>query len=374
MAKMLRCRLVLLVIFLFFCGAVNCIGAEVSSQHLVSPKLLEQADLKILWENKLPIKAGESLERLFIPFDRAQGRLGNRIYVLSDRNYMISLHREKGHVIFSKPFVAAGLPVVGLELYRGELFSVVGNELVEINPEFGAKLSSKRLRFGAVCPAARNSSYYYLSGVDRRMHALRAGDKVQVFEVSAENDSVITSIVADENFVVFATDAGNVISISADRPKRLWSFDASDSIAGQIVRDSSSLFFASKDTNVYRINVRTGRFVWKCQTAAMLERGPRVGKKVVYQYVRDKGLAAIDKESGKLIWQWSEGVDLLAESGRKAYVITNTGKLVVMDNKKAKQLYSVNFVGVSRYATNVTDSKIYIADEGGRIACLEPVE
>ncbi len=374
MAKMLRCRLVLLVIFLFFCGVANCIGAEVNSQHLVSPKLLEQANLRRWWENKLPIKAGESLERLFIPFDCAQGRLGNRIYVLSDRNYMVSLHREKGHVIFSNPLAAAGLPVVGLELYRGELFSVVGNKLVEINPEFGAKLSSKRLRFGAVCPAARNSSYYYLSGVDRRMHVLRAGDKIQVFEVSAENDSVITSIVADENFVVFATDAGNVISISADRPKRLWSFDASDSIAGQIVRDSSSLFFASKDTNVYRINVRTGKFVWKCQTAAMLERGPRVGKKVVYQYVRDKGLAAIDKESGKLIWQWSEGVDLLAESGRKAYVITNTGKLVVMDNKKAKQLYSVNFVGVSRYATNVTDSKIYIADEGGRIACLEPVE
>jgi len=65
---------------------------------------------------------------------------------------------------------------------------------------------------------------------------------------------------------------------------------------------------------------------------------------------------------------------LLAESGRKAYVITNTGKLVVMDNKKAKQLYSVNFAGVSRYATNVADSKIYIADESGRIACLEPVE
>ncbi len=366
MAKMVRCRLVLLVIFLFFCGVANCIGAEVGSRHLVSPKLLEAANLRILWENKLPIKAGESLERLFI--------LGNRIYVLSDRNYMVSLHREKGHVIFSKPFATAGLPVVGLELYRGELFSVVGNELVEINPEFGAKLSSKRLRFGVVCPAARNSSYYYLGGVDRRMHALRAEDKIQVFEVSAENDSVITSIVADENFVVFATDAGNVLSIPADRPKQLWSFDASDSIAGQIVRDSSSLFFASKDTNVYRINVRTGRFVWKCQTAAMLERGPRVGEKVVYQYVRDKGLAAIDKENGELIWQWPEGVDLLAESGRKAYVITNTGKLVVMDNKKAKQLYSVNFAGVSRYATNVADSKIYIADEGGRIVCLEPVE
>ena len=91
---MLRCRLVLLVSFLVFCGAVNCMGAGRGSQHLVWPKLLETANLKILWENKLPMKGSESLERLFI--------LGNRIYALSDRNYMVCLNREKGNVIFSR--------------------------------------------------------------------------------------------------------------------------------------------------------------------------------------------------------------------------------------------------------------------------------
>jgi hypothetical protein len=45
-----------------------------------------------------------------------------------------------------------------------------------------------------------------------------------------------------------------------------------------------------------------------------------------------------------------------------------------MDNVSAKKLYSVNFAQVSRYAANITDSKIYIANEQGRIACLQPVE
>ena len=85
-------------------------------------------------------------------------------------------------------------------------------------------------------------------------------------------------------------------------------------------------------------------------------------------------MSAIDKNSGALIWQLPEGVDLLAEVNGKAYVITNVGMLVVMDNKKAKRLHSVNFARVSKYATNVTDSKIYIADEAGRIACLRPVK
>jgi outer membrane protein assembly factor BamB len=198
--------------------------------------------------------------------------------------------------------------------------------------------------------------------------------RILFFEAAAKDDSMISSIVADENFVVFATDSGGVVSTLADKPKRLWSFYAAEGICGPIVRDGKSLFFASKDTNVYKVNILTGELVWKYQTAAMLERSPRVSERVVYQYVSGQGLAALDKKNGELIWELAKGADLLTETDGKAYVITNTGKLVVMDNKKGKQRYSVNFAGVSRYASNVADSKIYIADESGRLACLEPVE
>jgi len=365
MLKMSRCRLVLLVSFFVFCVVPGSM-AEEGMQRLVSPELLKQAELEILWENKLPIKRGESLERLFI--------LGNRVYGLSSQNFLVSLNREKGNVIFSRSIAESGFPVVGLGLYKDELFSVAGNKLVEINPESGTERSAKRLGFGVTCPAARNSSYFYVGGTDRRMHALRSEDKVQVFEVAAESDSMITSIVADENSVVFATDDGNVISITPDKSKRLWQFDAAGGIAWPIVRDGESLFAASGDTNVYRLNARTGKFVWKYQTGAKLEKGPQVTQGVVYQYVRDEGLVAIDKESKKLLWQMADGVESLAESEGKSYVITKVGTLVVMDNKKAKQLYLVDFAGVSKYATNVADSRIYIADKNGRIACLQPIK
>ncbi|HDZ69252.1 MAG TPA: hypothetical protein ENH43_02410 [Phycisphaerales bacterium] len=377
---------------LFLCVAAGCAarnsgpGQRTASdelpQWLVSPQLLAAGKLEILWQNELPMGEKESLEQLFI--------LGNRIYALSDRNYMVSLNREKGNVIFSRFVARAGFPVFGLGLYKpvqgaavlskvegaggNELFSLIGNKLVEINPEFGTERSVKRLLISATCPIARNSSYFYLGGVDRRMHVLRVGDKVQVFEVAAQNDSMITSIIADEDFVIFATDAGNVISITPDRPRRLWQFDAAGGIVAPIVRDAESLFVAGKDTNVYRVNILTGRLVWKYQTEAVLDRAPRITQGVVYQYVRGKGLLAIDKESGDVLWLLAEGVDLLAEADGKAYVITNAGALVVMDNKRAKQLYSVNFAPVSRYTANVTDSKIYIADKAGRIACLKPVE
>jgi hypothetical protein len=371
---MVKCRLVLVSVFFVFCAVPAGLVAGVT-QRLVHPELLKQADIEILWETKLPIKEGETLERLFIPFDLADGRPGNRIYCLSSQNFMASLNRDTGNMVFQRSIAEASLPVVGLGLYKDELFSIIGDNLTEIGLESGEERIATRLKFGATCPAARNSSYFYIGGTDGRMHVLRSKDKVQVFEVAAGSDSMITSIVADDNYVIFATSDGNVISIAPDDSMtRLWQFDAGGGIAWPIVRDADSLFAASRDTNIYRLNARNGKFVWKYQTGAKLEKGPYVTEKVVYQYSSNEGLLAIDKEGGKLLWQLPDGVDLLAEADGKAYVITKTGRLTVMDNKKAKQVSAVDISGVSVYVTNVADARIYIADKQGRIACLQPIK
>jgi hypothetical protein len=45
-----------------------------------------------------------------------------------------------------------------------------------------------------------------------------------------------------------------------------------------------------------------------------------------------------------------------------------------MDNAKAKQLYAIDIGQPVKYATNTADSRIYIADTKGRIACLQPAQ
>lgn len=377
MERMLKSKFVLLASLLLFATvqsygllAENSFAAQGGSQWLISPKLLEHAKLEILWENELPIHKTESLEQLFI--------LGNRIYAISDRNYTVSLNKENGNMIFGRVVAPDGLPVAGLKLYGDELISITGTNLIAIDPDSGVQRKAVDVGFSIACPAVRNSSYFYLSGIDKRLHILRAEDMVQIFEVAADNDSMITSIIADESSVIFATAAGNVISIMPNKPRRLWQFDAAEAIAGPIVKDGISLFFASKDTNVYRVDIvglpLRKQLVWKYQTAGVLDKAPRITRGVVYQYVPGKGVTAIDKGGGTPLWSVQGGVDLLAEDKDKAYVITKNRTLVVMDNVSAKKLYSVNFAQVSRYAANITDSKIYIADERGRIACLKPVE
>jgi outer membrane protein assembly factor BamB len=339
--------------------------SRTTPQKLISPDLLKAANLKIVWENQLPIKPDENVQRISI--------LGNRIYVLSDRNYMISLNSEKGTPIFSRPLAQAGFTIFGWELYNNIIFSMIGGKLVELNPDLGTEIRSNYPGFFVVCPVARNSLYYYLGSTDKRVYCVRAKDNVKIFEVTAGNDSKITSILADDDSVIFATDAGNLICSMPDRPKGLWRFNATGSVVEPMVRNGRQLFFASRDTNVYGVDIKTGKLEWKCQTDAILETAPRVTAAAVYQNLGSKGLMEIDKATGKKMWQLAEGIDLLTEAEGKAYVITNTGMLVVINNKDGKQLFSINAEAVSKWAANTADSKIYIADDSGRIACIQPI-
>jgi outer membrane protein assembly factor BamB len=371
--KILRtfgCRYVLLAALLTLCVVQVDAAAARDSERLICPELLRHAGLEIVWDSKLPMKKAENLEQLLI--------LGNRLYAISDRNYMTSLNKENGERVFAKLFAPPGVPVTDLQLYGEELLSSGGSKLVQYDAKSGDELKAVDVGFGITCPAARNSAYFYVAGTDNRLHAYRADDRVQAFEVAARNSSTITSVIADDNLVVFATDAGNVLAVAPDTPRLIWQFDAADAIAGPVVKDWMSLFFASADTNVYRVDIvglpEMKRLVWKYQAAAVLDRAPRVTQEVVYQRVRGKGVTAIDKEAGSLLWRVPGGVDLLAEARGKAYVITKARKLVVMDNTEALRLYSVNFGAVAVHAANTGDERIYIADKRGRLMCLEPAE
>jgi outer membrane protein assembly factor BamB len=363
--NMLRSRFLFLNVVLL-CTASPLLLAEDNSRWLVPRSQVASTDLKIVWQFNLPLSDSETLDRLLVA--------GNRLYALSSRNELTCFNRVDGNRVFSSVVAPAGLPLTGLEYYKGKLMTVVGSELVEIDAESGVNKSLVNITGGVICPAVRNDSFFYVAGSDKRLHMFKADDKVQVPEIAADNGSLITTVLAEEDFVVFGTEDGNVVSIAVGKPAKLWQFDAPGAIAGAIVRDAKSLYFACRNTNVYRLELSSGRLLWKYQIQAIPDTAPQPGKKVLYQRMPDIGLVALDKETAKPLWEVPGGMGLLSESGDKAFVVTKAGVLVVMDNVKKKQLYSVDIGQAVKYATNTADSRIYIADTKGRIACLQPAQ
>jgi len=364
MFRFFKCIGITLITVVLFTSLSETPAKE--NYRLVEPELLKKTELKILWQNKLPLKKGEGLNKLYL--------LDRYIYALSDRNFLAGLSKNKGNMLFGRNIAPEGLPIHGMNRYDNELLITAGGNIVEIDPEFGTEIKSKTPDFNLALPVVRNENRFFAAGTNGRLRVLRAKDKTKLFEISAQNESGITSVIAGEGFAVFSTDAGNIISIAADSGKKLWQFDADGGVVGPMTTNGDSLFFANKDSYVYKLDINSGKLLWKYQTAAILENAPRPAEKGVYQYVHDNGLTAINNETGKKMWQLAEGADLLTESGDRAYVITQSGRLVVMSNKKNKKLYSVDFTGISKHIANAEDGRIYIADDSGRIACLEPID
>lgn len=255
-------------------------------EPLVSKELLLEAGLEMVWQSEMPMKVGEKLKRLYV--------IDDRVYGLSSFNYLVSLNRGTGKVVFSRSFGQEAFPVLGLEHFEDEIYSIVGNKLVEIDLGFGEGRGEKSFDFGVVCPATRNSKYFYIGGSDRRVHCFNAKNKVQVFEAAAMSDSQITYVLAEDDFVVFSTAAGDVMCITPDRPRQLWEpFKADGAVVGPMVSDGVRLIFASMDTNVYSIDSYSGELNWKYPAGAVLKQGPKATGRAVYQYVEKRGLATL---------------------------------------------------------------------------------
>ncbi len=342
--------------------------APPGSGSMLSPSLLDHAHLRSVWEQTLPLKKGEKFVVITL--------LGDRLYLRSDQNYLWSLDRAKGEVVFSRSIAPPGIPVLGLTPYENSLISVIGNKLVELDLGSGKEQRVSDLELSIVAPPVRNGEFFYIGAADRRLHVVRVKDLVRIFPVTADDDSLVTTVVADDSGVAFGTDAGDLVGMMPDAPKKLWAFKAPRAVAGPVIRDGNSFYFASKDTNVYRVDVAddgSAGLTWKYQTEAVLDRPPEVTKDFVYQYAIGRGLTAIARQTGKAAWSLPEGVDLLAEAGTRAYVITRNHTLAVMDNAAGKKLFAVNFAPVTDHATNTMDARIYLTDDTGRVTCLEPM-
>lgn len=348
-----------------FCAAQDTVSADsINTPALVSIDLLEYAGMEQDWRIDLPLKRDENIDRMQI-FDKY-------LYVLTDSNYLFCLDRAKGTVRFGLDIALAGLPVCDPHYDGLNLIFMVGSRLLIVNPNTGTITDSKELENigrSAACAIASNDESYFIPGSNRRLSTIVKDGLWRRFSVTADNDSLINSVLADNDIVIFSTLTGNVIAMTPNKQKKLWQFDGPNGIIAPVVRDDTTIYVSSEDAKLYKLDIDDGKHSWETpfQAGLPLSTSARIGKKHVYQYAGKKGLYAINKATGKKLWQLDKGLDLLTEKADKAYLFASPGVLVVKDNVTADTLYSVNLSEVTDYAVNTTDSTIYLADDNGQV-------
>ncbi|MBN1127306.1 MAG: PQQ-like beta-propeller repeat protein [Sedimentisphaerales bacterium] len=356
----------------FFGSTIFCSGAEdVSAGLLVSRPILTHAGLIPDWQIKLPMRSGESTQRVFV--------FGDNVFVQTNMNHLFCLRRTDGAFQFGLPLALQGLPVPDPLYYEGKLWFIVGKELKILDPSEGQIVLRKILTsvgLAVVGPIARNTDFLYVPGADNRLHVYSIESHIQKFSTTADNDSQITSVIADDEFVVFATGAGNVVSILPDQNRKRWQYDVLGAITAPIVRDGNFVYVSSRDAKLYKLDMAGGQNVWPSAFHARdpLLQSAVVGQIAVYQSTVRQGIHAVDKETGRGLWTVSNGVGVITEKGDVAYVFASPGLLVAMDNSTGRRLQSVNAHDVTQYAVSMTEAKLFLGDNTGRIMCVTPVE
>jgi hypothetical protein len=333
---------------------------------LVSPELIQEAGWTNNWRLTLPLKKNERIDRIAV--------LGPDLFVMTNTNIMFCINRTSGRIRFTEQLSASRLPVQKPCYYDNKLWFVVGSEMLMFDPvagDFTIKEKFDRIGSGAKCELARNKDFIYISGSDNRLHAINVDGYWQQFTATADNDSAIVSIVATDDIVVFATQAGNVVGMNPAKPEKRWQFDTTGKIEGQIVLDNQDVYMGSFDTKLYKLNFE-GKLVWNApfHSGAPIRDSFTVGGEIIYLYNELNGLYGINKQSGKAVWQIPSGKAMICETPEKGFVFASPGIVKVMDNRTGRELYSVNFSGVQRYAMNTNDPVMYVGDEKGRLMSI----
>lgn len=334
---------------------------------LVPSELIQEAGWTRNWQMNLPLKKHEQIDRL--------GVMGPNLFVMTDTNVMFCIDREDGRVRFTKQLSSSRLPVQRPFYYDNKFWFIVGSEMLVFDPkagDFTIKEKIDRIGSGAKCGLTRNKDFIYISGSDKRLHAINVDGFWQQFIATADNDSAIVSIVATDEIVVFATQTGNVIGMSPNKAEKIWQYDATGDIKGQLVLDGEEIYVGSFDSKLYKLGLSGGKLLWKSpfHSGAPIRDSFAVGKEVIYLYNALNGLYGINKQSGKAVWQVPSGEGMICETPEKGFVFVSPGVVKVMNNVTGKELYSVNFTGVRKYAVNTTDPTMYLTDTKGQLMSI----
>ena len=352
------------------CMSAAVMGASESNAapaELISPALIDRAGWTWNWQVKLPVRAGEAVDRMYV-FD-------DYLYVLTGSNLLFCLDRTTGTTRFLTPLSSHKLPVCNPVYQEKKLWFLVGNEMVVVDPWAGIiaeKHSFTQIGNTFECGLSLNDNYIYITGSDRRLHAFAREGHWRLFTATADNDSPIISLSASNQRVLFATQAGNVVAMAEDKAAKLWQFDTTGTIRSELVVADGMVYIGSQDAKLYKLDIRTGQLAWPTPFYAgdRLAKPVVLGRKVVYLPAGAMGVYGIAQDSGRAIWQATQGIGVLTETDTYAFVLSRPGVLNVMDNTTGKQVYSVNFSQVTRFAAKMDEPRLYVADDSGRVAAI----
>jgi len=291
---------------------------------------------------------------------------GNRVYFGSTDSVMYCLDLRSGAVMWqfktdgavnSSPAIAGGLLIFGshdgnlyaLDAITGKqkwVFKTAGEKLFSARHLHGQEpadsLFVDRWDFWLSSPVIANNKIYFGSG-SGYMYALDLKTGKQGWAFKTEG-IIHSSPAVAYGMVYFGGWDTYMHALDANTGKEIWKFETGvdmdkhnqTGITGSVIVSDSLMYFGCRDSYVYALRATNGTLVWKkYNDHGWVSVTPVIfGNKLIYSSGSSNKFAALDKNTGEVIYQQDIPSGTFASpsvAGNTVYQGTFIGTLMAMD-------------------------------------------
>jgi len=249
-----------------------------------------------------------------------------------------------------------------------------------------AELERERLAFVPSTAAAASPSVVFIGALERnRLIGLDPITWAEILFFPADADIRTTPIVAEPGNVYFASEDGHVYGYTADGRTKLIDYETEAAIVCDMCLDIEkdeggkekwgALFVASTDYALYCFNRISGELLWKYETGSELRTTPRVSGGVAYVYARQKGLHAIDKRTGKLLYIKQDAWFPIARGKDRVFIAgPNHREVISVEEKTGKELGRASIAEFAHIASEPGSRTVYLVTDDGFIFAAKESE
>jgi len=261
------------------------------------------------------------------------------------------------------------------------------NVSLEIYDRKGNLSRSKNLGYSIRSDAVGSKSYVYL-GAD-----YMGGGRLMAIDVNSEYldhrwalmfpGSAVSAAPAVMGDIVYAAaENGKIVAVAYDTREPVWTveggtFQTYGAVVADLAADESGVYAASTDTKLVALNRNNGKVKWQYTSNVELRDAPVLTKDFVFQNVLGVGLAALDKGAGAYNrsprWIVPDAVKVLSEDEKYVYVLRTDRAVVALDKQNGKPVFTSNRHDLVTFTTNTRDGFIFATTTANRMVALAPV-
>ncbi|QDT14364.1 PQQ-binding-like beta-propeller repeat protein [Alienimonas californiensis] len=370
-------------------------GAPAFAQNMLpAPRELQAAGLEIAWWAVAAVPAGRGqVEHLTAD--------ENAVYVQTNDNLLTAINLTSGakkwairvgrdgqtavRVATAPPVEAAP----GGKSSPGLVLACVGRTAYGIHQDTGETMWALPLPQAAVAaptigdtedgrrlfvPTVTGSVYSFDMGtiedyhMEKRLEEFATGTQRWRYETGSP---LIGGVVVDGIAAVFANVRGVMYGVDAEKRELLWRFETDGQATAPIVAADGVVYVASSDRNLYAVDITNGLDRWEFVTREPVQTAPAVVQGALYVTPGRGGVARLDRDTGRAIWQADRTTGFLGQAGERAYVSDFADNVVALDLATGRRIGSVRMDRFPVRMQNALTDRVIVSNKTGIVLCLK---